>query len=149
MPETVYGAFLLLGGIGLFLYGINYVSKSLEDAAGDNLRKILEKTTGNGFFAFLIGILVTVLIQSSGVTSVITVGFVNAGFMELVNALYVMLGANIGTTVTSQIIAFKIDSVARSYCSRVRSCSCSSRIVSSKRPAPLYSASVCFSWAYS
>ena len=112
MPETVYGAFLLLGGIGLFLYGINYVSKSLEDAAGDNLRKILEKTTGNGFFAFLIGILVTVLIQSSGVTSVITVGFVNAGFMELVNALYVMLGANIGTTVTSQIIAFKIDSVA-------------------------------------
>lgn len=112
MPETVYGVFLLLGGIGLFLYGINYVSKSLEDAAGDNLRKILEKTTGNGVFAFLIGILVTVLIQSSGVTSVITVGFVNAGFMELVNALYVMLGANIGTTVTSQIIAFKIDSVA-------------------------------------
>lgn len=112
MNETVYGIFLLLGGIGLFLYGINFTSKSLEDAAGDNLRKILEKATSKSYIAFLIGILVTALIQSSGAASVITVGFVSAGFMELSKALYIMLGANIGTTITSQIIAFKIDSVA-------------------------------------
>lgn len=112
MNETLYGIFLLLGGIGLFLYGINFTSKSLEDAAGDNLRKILEKTTGKGVYAFFIGILVTALIQSSGAASVITVGFVSAGFMDLTKALLVMLGANIGTTITSQIIAFKVESIA-------------------------------------
>ena len=112
MNETLYGIFLLLGGIGLFLYGINFTSKSLEDAAGDNLRKILEKTTGKGVYAFFIGILVTALIQSSGAASVITIGFVSAGFMDLSKALLVMLGANIGTTITSQIIAFKVESIA-------------------------------------
>ncbi|MBO4795394.1 MAG: Na/Pi cotransporter family protein [Clostridia bacterium] len=112
MSETIYGIFLLLGGIGLFLYGINFTSKSLEDAAGDKLSKILEKATSKGVYAFVIGIAVTALIQSSGAASVLTVGFVSSGFMELTKALYVMLGANIGTTVTSQIIAFKIDSIA-------------------------------------
>ncbi len=112
MSETIYGIFLLLGGIGLFLYGINFTSKSLEDAAGDKLSKILEKATSKGVYAFVVGIVVTALIQSSGAASVLTVGFVSSGFMELTKALYVMLGANIGTTVTSQIIAFKIDSIA-------------------------------------
>ena len=112
MSETIYGIFLLLGGIGLFLYGINFTSKSLEDAAGDKLSKILEKATSKGVYAFVVGIAVTALIQSSGAASVLTVGFVSSGFMELTKALYVMLGANIGTTVTSQIIAFKIDSIA-------------------------------------
>ncbi len=110
--DTVTGIFLLLGGIGLFLFGINYMSAGLEKAAGKKLKSILEKMTKNGFLSVLVGILVTVLIQSSGATSVMVVSFVEAGLMELSRALYVMLGANIGTTITAQIIAFKIETIA-------------------------------------
>lgn len=110
--ETVYSVFLLLGGIALFLYGINFMSISLEKAAGENLRSILEKMTSKGIFALLIGTVVTALIQSSGATSVMVVGFVNAGLMNLTQGLYVMLGANIGTTITAQIIAFKFENIA-------------------------------------
>lgn len=110
--EAVYTIFLLLGGIALFLYGINFMSVSLEKAAGDNLRSILERMTGKGFFALLVGIVVTALIQSSGATSVMVVGFINAGLMELIQGIYVMLGANIGTTITAQIIAFKFENIA-------------------------------------
>lgn len=107
-----YDVFLLLGGIGLFLYGINFLSTALKELAGDKMRDILEKATSNGFLAVLVGVLVTVLIQSSGATSVMVVGFVNAGMMELIQAINIMLGANIGTTITAQIIAFKIDNIA-------------------------------------
>ncbi len=103
-----YSIFLLLGGIGLFLFGINFMQHSLEDAAGDNLRKILERLTSRGIYAFLIGIVVTAMIQSSGATMVMAVGFVNAGLMTLAQAMYIMLGAAVGTTVTAQIIAFDI-----------------------------------------
>jgi phosphate:Na+ symporter len=107
-----YGVFLLLGGIGLFLYGINFMSSALEKLAGNNLRHILEKMTKTGFISVLVGLGVTMLIQSSGATSVIVVSFVNAGLMKLINALYVIIGANIGTTITAQIIAFKIEKIA-------------------------------------
>lgn len=107
-----YGFFLLLGGIGLFLYGINFMSSALEKLAGNNLRNILEKMTKTGFTSVMVGLGVTMLIQSSGATSVIVVSFVNAGLMKLINAVYVIIGANIGTTITAQIIAFKIDKIA-------------------------------------
>ncbi len=110
--EYLSGIFLLLGGIGLFLYGISFMTQSLEKAAGDNLRTVLEKMTSKGIFALLVGTVVTVLIQSSGATSVMVVGFVNAGLMNLAQSLYIMLGANIGTTITGQIIAFNITSIA-------------------------------------
>ena len=102
--EYLSGFFLLLGGIGLFLYGISFMTQSLEKAAGDNLRAILEKMTSKGIYALLVGTVVTVLIQSSGATSVMVVGFVNAGLMNLAQSLYIMLGANIGTTITKILI---------------------------------------------
>ena len=106
--DQVYNVFLLLGGIGLFLFGINFMSSALERAAGENLRNILQTLTNNGPKAVLVGALVTALIQSSGATMVMAAGFVNAQLMTLSQALYVMLGATIGTTVTAQIIAFDI-----------------------------------------
>ncbi len=103
---------MLLGGIGLFLYGINFMSSSLKEAAGEKLRTVLARMTSNGFTAIIAGVVVTALIQSSGATSVMAIGFVNAGLMNIADALYIMLGANIGTTVTAQIIAFNIDWLA-------------------------------------
>ncbi len=104
--------FLLLGGIGLFLYGINFMSSCLKEAVGEKLRVVLGKMTSNGFKAVLAGIVVTCLIQSSGAVSVMAIGFVNAGMMGTAEALYIMLGANIGTTITAQIVAFDIDWIA-------------------------------------
>ena len=106
------GIFLLLGGIGLFLYGINYMSLSLKEAAGDKLRVVLSKMTGNGAVSVLVGAGTTALIQSSGATSVMAIGFVNAGMLTVAQSLYIMLGANIGTTITAQIIAFKVETIA-------------------------------------
>lgn len=106
------GIFLLLGGIGLFLYGINFMSLSLKEAAGEKLRSVLSKMTGNGVVTVLVGAGATALIQSSGATSVMAIGFVNAGMLNVAQSLYIMLGANIGTTITAQIIAFKIETVA-------------------------------------
>ena len=107
--EQAYNVFLLLGGIGLFLFGISYMGKGLEQAAGDNLRVWLEKLTTSPLRAVLVGALATAAIQSSGATMVMAVGFVNAQMMTLSQALYVMLGASIGTTITAQIIALDID----------------------------------------
>lgn len=106
--EYTYHVFLLLGGIGLFLYGINFMSKSLYEALGDNLRDILEKLTTKPLNAFLLGVGVTALIQSSGATMVMVSGFVAAQLMTLNRGLLVIIGAAIGTTVTAQIIAFDI-----------------------------------------
>jgi len=110
--DGLYSLFLLAGGIALFLYGISFMTSSLMNAAGDNLRIVLEKATSKGLFAVLVGTFVTALIQSSGACGVMVVGFVNASLMSLSQALYVMLGANIGTTITSQIIAFDITGIA-------------------------------------
>ena len=107
--EQAYNVFLLLGGIGLFLFGISYKGKGLEQAAGDNLRVWLEKLTTSPLKAVLVGALATAAIQSSGATMVMAVGFVNAEMMTLSQALYIMLGASIGTTITAQIIALDID----------------------------------------
>ena len=107
--EQAYNVFLLLGGIGLFLFGISYMGKGLEQAAGDNLRVWLEKLTTSPLKAVLVGALATAVIQSSGATMVMAVGFVNAEMMTLSQALYIMLGASIGTTITAQIIALDID----------------------------------------
>lgn len=105
----IYG---ILGGLGLFLYGMKLMSDGLQKSAGNSLRKILEKLTSNRIIGALVGIVVTAIIQSSSATTVMVVGFVNAGLLKLTQALTVVLGANIGTTVTAQIIAFKITKLA-------------------------------------
>jgi phosphate:Na+ symporter len=94
----------LIGGIGLFLYGMKYLGASLERLAGAKLEKTLEKLTGNRFKGLAFGVLVTGVIQSSSATTIMLVGFVNAGIMKLVQTIPVLLGANIGTTVTGQIL---------------------------------------------
>lgn len=98
----------LLGGVGLFLFGMSIMSSGLKNAAGDNLQHILEKATANKFMAVIVGLAMTVLIQSSSATDVMVIGFVNAGFMNLSQAIGVIMGANIGTTITAQITAFNI-----------------------------------------
>ena len=94
----------LVGGIGLFLYGMKYLGSSLERLAGAKLEKTLEKLTGNRFKGLLFGVLVTGVIQSSSATTIMLVGFVNAGIMKLSQTIPVLLGANIGTTITGQIL---------------------------------------------
>ncbi|MFC4404204.1 Na/Pi cotransporter family protein [Gracilibacillus xinjiangensis] len=100
--------FEFIGGIGIFLLGIKYMGEGLQKSAGDRLRDILDKTTSNPFMGVLAGIIVTILIQSSSGTTVLTVGLVNAGFMTLRQSIGVIMGANIGTTVTAFIIGFDL-----------------------------------------
>ncbi len=104
--------FGMLGGLGLFLFGMKIMSEGLQKVAGDRMRKILAALTNNRVVGTLVGIAVTAIIQSSSATTVMVVGFVNAGLMSLVQAIGVVLGANIGTTVTAQLIAFKITKYA-------------------------------------
>lgn len=104
--------FGLIGGLGLFLFGMKIMSEGLQKIAGDRMRKILAALTNNRIVGTLVGIGVTAIIQSSSATTVMTVGFVNAGLMSLVQSIGVVLGANIGTTVTAQLIAFKITKYA-------------------------------------
>ena len=96
------------GGVGLFLYGMSVMSAGLKNAAGDKLRAILEKVAGNRVSSILIGILVTMLIQSSSATDMMVIGFVDSALMSLSQAVGVIMGANIGTTVTAQITAFDL-----------------------------------------
>lgn len=103
--------FQFLGGLGLFLFAIKYMGDGLQKAAGDRLRDLLDRFTTNPFMGVLVGIFVTVLIQSSSGTTVITVGLVSAGFMTLRQAIGVIMGANIGTTVTAFIIGINIGSM--------------------------------------
>ena len=100
------------GGVGLFLYGIKLMSEALQFIAGDRMRHLIGTLTKTPLRGVFIGILVTVLIQSSSGTTVMTVSFVNAGLMTLKQAIGIIMGANIGTTVTAQIIAFKIKDLA-------------------------------------
>ncbi len=99
----------MIGGLGLFIYGIQLMGDGLQKAAGDRLRKIIEVLTTKPWRGVLIGAGVTALIQSSSATTVMAVGFVNAGIMTLPQAVGVIMGANIGTTITAQLIAFQLD----------------------------------------
>ncbi|WP_100331576.1 Na/Pi cotransporter family protein [Bacillus xiapuensis] len=104
--------FQFLGGLGIFLYGIKLMGDGLQQAAGDRLRDILDRFTTNPIMGVLAGVLVTVLIQSSSATTVITVGLVSAGFMTLKQAIGVIMGANIGTTITAFIIGIDVGEYA-------------------------------------
>ncbi|WP_017756251.1 Na/Pi cotransporter family protein [Calidifontibacillus oryziterrae] len=104
--------FEFLGGLGIFLFGIKFMGDGLQKSAGNKLRDILDKFTTNPIMGIFAGIIVTVLIQSSSGTTVLTVGLVNAGFMTLKQAIGVIMGANIGTTVTAFIIGIKISDYA-------------------------------------
>lgn len=102
----------LLGGLALFLYGMQMMSQGLENAAGNKMQQILEKLTANRFLGVLVGALITAVIQSSSATTVMVVGFVNAGMMTLNQAVWIIMGANIGTTITGQLIALDAGAVA-------------------------------------
>ncbi|WP_026894804.1 Na/Pi cotransporter family protein [Clostridiisalibacter paucivorans] len=105
-------AFGVVGGLGLFLYGMNLMGMSLQKVAGERLKRLIEILTNNRFMGVLVGTVVTMIIQSSSATTVMVVGFVNAGLMQLSQAIGVIMGANIGTTVTAQLIAFKLTDIA-------------------------------------
>ena len=92
---------MLLGGLGLFIYGMKMMGDGLEKAAGSRLKRLLEILTENRFMGLLVGTIVTAIIQSSSATTVMVVGFVNAGIMTLKQTVGVIMGANIGTTATS------------------------------------------------
>lgn len=102
----------LMGGLGLFIYGMKLMGDGLENAAGEGLKNILEKVTSNRIMGVAVGTIITAVIQSSSATTVMVVGFVNAGLMTLSQALGVIMGANIGTTITAQLVAFKLDQIA-------------------------------------
>ena len=104
--------FTIAGGVALFLYGIKLLSSALQSLAGDKLRQLLGELTKTPLRGILVGIIVTVLIQSSAGTTVMTVSFVNTGLLSLKQALGLIMGANIGTTITAQLLAFKIDTLA-------------------------------------
>lgn len=124
MPSLAYAAatesgiawsemlFQLFGGLALFLYGMEQMASSLKKVAGDRMKSILARLTNNRFMGMFTGAFVTAIIQSSSVTTVILVGFVSTGIMSLSQAVGVILGANIGTTVTAQIVAFKVTKYA-------------------------------------
>lgn len=102
----------LLGGLALFLYGMQMMSGGLESAAGNKMKQILEKLTANRFLAVIVGALITAVIQSSSATTVMVVGFVNSGMMTLSQAVWIIMGANIGTTITGQLIALDVGMMA-------------------------------------
>lgn len=102
----------LLGGLALFLYGMQMMSNNLEAAAGNKMKQILEKLTTNRIMGILVGAGITALIQSSSATTVMTVGFVNSGLMSLNQAVWIIMGANIGTTITGQLIALDVGALA-------------------------------------
>lgn len=102
----------LLGGLALFLYGMQMMSTGLEAAAGNKMKNILEKLTANRFLGVFVGALITAIIQSSSATTVMVVGFVNSKMMTLRQAVWIIMGANIGTTITGQLIALDVGAIA-------------------------------------
>ena len=105
---SIVEVFSLLGGVGLFLFGMTIMSAGLKNACGDKLQTILEHATKNKLIAIAVGLGMTILVQSSSATDVMVIGFVNSGLMNLGQAIGVVMGANIGTTITAQITAFNI-----------------------------------------
>lgn len=112
MPDAVTIAFGLVGGLGLFLYGMDLMARGLQKAAGDRLRRLLEILTSKPLIGVLVGAVATMIIQSSSATTVMVVGFVNAGLMTLRQAASVIMGANIGTTATALIVSLKLTALA-------------------------------------
>ena len=115
MEYTFYDFLKLMGSLALFLYGMKIMSEGLQKFAGDKLRRILTAMTTNRVTGVLTGVLITALIQSSSATTVMVVSFVNAGLLTLAQSIGVIMGANIGTTVTAWIISalgFKVDIAA-------------------------------------
>lgn len=102
----------LFGGLGLFLFGMKYMSEGINQVAGNKMKNLLEKLTRNRFKGFLLGVLVTAIIQSSSATTVMLMGFLNAGIMDLAQATGVIIGANIGTTITAVLIAIDVSAIA-------------------------------------
>ena len=94
-----------VGGLGMFIYGMQIMAQGLENAAGNRMKSLLEALTKNKFFGVLLGAFITAVIQSSSATTVMVVGFVNAGIMNLQQAMGVIMGANIGTTVTGWLVS--------------------------------------------
>ena len=109
---SLFNVIQLIGGVGIFLYSIKMISESLQLMAGNSLQNLIGMLTKTPILGVMVGTVVTVLIQSSSATTVMTVSFVDAGLMTLKQAIGLIMGANIGTTVTGQIIAFKI----KDYC---------------------------------
>lgn len=109
---TVNNIIELLGGLGAFLFGMKYMGDGLELAAGSKMKDLLERLTRNRILGFLLGTFVTVVIQSSSATTVMVMGFINAGIMDLAQATGVIFGANIGTTITSVLIALDVSGIA-------------------------------------
>ena len=123
----------LIGGLGLFLYGMTVMGESIEKAAGAKMRSFLDFFTKNRFIGMLFGMLFCAIVQSSSATTVMVVSFVNAGLMNLVQAAGVIMGANVGTTITSQLVAFNLSQAApvflmlgvivTMFCKRLSPCS--------------------------
>lgn len=110
--EMVQMIITLFGGLAMFIYGMNLMSDGLQKSAGDKMRKVLAMLTRNPVFGIIAGALVTAVLQSSSATTVMVIGFVSAGLMKLPQAISIIMGANIGTTITAQLIAFKIGDYA-------------------------------------
>lgn len=108
MNESMATVFGLLGGLALFIFGMNMMSESLQKVAGDKMKKVLGVLTRNAVCGMLAGALVTAVLQSSSATTILVIGFVSAGLMSLKQGISVIFGANIGTTMTAQLMAFKI-----------------------------------------
>ncbi|MDP3058947.1 MAG: Na/Pi symporter, partial [bacterium] len=109
---TIKMFFTIGGGLGLFLFGLQFMADGLQKAAGDRLRKLLEIITDIPAVGVLVGTAVTILIQSSSASTVMVIGFVNAGIMNLTQAISIILGANIGTTITAQMVSLKLTDLA-------------------------------------
>ena len=109
---TIQHILLLIGGLSLFLYGMHMMSVGLEEFAGNKMKGILEKLTNNPIIGVLVGTIITAIIQSSSATTVMVVGFVNSGIMTLRQAVWVIMGANIGTTITGQLVALDVGEIA-------------------------------------
>ena len=117
---SVFNVIQLFGGLAMFLYGMSLMSDKLEKLAGGKLEQIFEKLTSNRFKGLLLGVLVTAVVQSSSATTVMLVGFVNSGIMRLSQAISIIMGANIGTTVTTWRHHRHSAVQARKLCSRTR-----------------------------
>ena len=109
---TTETAIAIIGGLAIFVYGMSLMSDGLQQVAGTRLKSVLSFMTKNRFLSILTGAVITAIIQSSSATTVMTVGFVNAGLLNLVQAIGVIFGANIGTTITGQIVSLKLDNLA-------------------------------------
>ena len=102
---TIFDVLTMIGGLCLFLFGMNIMGQALEVSAGSNLRNILTKLTTNKYTGFITGLIITAIIQSSSATTVMVVGFVNSGLMTLRQSIGVIMGANVGTTITAWILS--------------------------------------------